>query len=161
MLSNNNLNLEEHKSDDQDSINYGNSLWNSHNKSVLIPIETIFLDCNDKNIIKTISKQRVEEIFSQYERKWTLQNYRKINMVDVTRIMLMNFDINSLDEVLRNDEAYRNKIKKNETDLNHMMNIIDDLHSNYDGEISEENIISKVEYDKYCSRKNKIFLKNH
>lgn len=156
MLRNNNLNQEEYKSDDVDPLEHTNSLWNNFSKNLFIPNKTKFLDCKDRNLIKTITKSEIDEIFCEYENKWTFKNYRKINLIDATRIMTMNFDINTLDEVLRNDDVFRNKIDKNEKDLNHIMNILDDLYSNYEGDIKPENRITEEEFDKYCERKNKI-----
>ena len=156
MLSNNNLNLEEHKSDDPNGIEHGKSLWNNYNKDILIPIKTKFLDCKDKKLIKNITKSQINEIFCEYEKKWILQDFRKINLVSVVQIILMNFNIESVDEILRNDDDFKSKIVKNEKDLNHIMNILDELCINYDNDIKPENMISQEEYDDYTNRYQKI-----
>ena len=65
-------------------------------------------------------KEDIKKIMKTYEKKWILENYRKINPLMVLIIILMNFEIQSNDELL-NNSLLENKTRE---EIQNLTNII-------------------------------------
>lgn len=112
-------------------------IWNNFEKNLLIQTKTQIIDIYDT---KEWTRQELDEIIFQYEKKWILRNYKSINPINVFRMILMNFEINNNDELL-NQEIMVNKFEHNLTEI-HSVKILVDLMSRIDNEI-----ISKEQWD--------------
>lgn len=153
MFRNNNLEPEEQKTDVSVVLENTNYIWNVFSKDVLNDFKTISVDYNDINMLKEMTKEKMLKIFEQYKKKWLVENIRYENPIDIFRIILRNFNIKSMDELMRNDDLEK-RIQQSNRDLNNVMNCI--MYMNhFKDEYDEENIITDEEYEEI----RKIFRK--
>lgn len=146
MFSNNNSNQIKHKSDDLKSLNTTEHYWNNFEKKIITPIETKSVDFYDNN---QWNKDEISKIFNDYKKKWIIDNYKQIHIINLVQYILMNFKIKNLQEIF-NQNIMKDKIEENVTDLNHIFFIINDMAKNEKGDY-----IEKDEWDTYSDKMKK------
>ena len=135
------LNLEEPEQKDNSRSQQEVHFWNNFEKCFLSPLQPTVIESRD---IRTINEMKISEldvIFTQFENKWLIEDFRNIHPMQIFQRILRNLDIQSNDQIISHRDDLETKFYKSFYPFRELMQVL--YERNFDG----NNVISDDDWE--------------